>query len=110
MNITTFQKKIVVISTIVTSLLVIGGAAVQAYNVIDDTIVTKRFFTERMQEKQKRDDIAINDLRLLIIEQGLSGYYAKGIDKLSDLQKHRYDKLILAEATNEARRNELLGR
>ena len=62
-----------------------------------------------MKIKQKSDDIAINDLRLLIIEQGLSGYYAKGISTLSDLEKHRYDKLLMAETTNEARRNELLG-
>lgn len=109
MNITAFQKKAVLISTLITSLGIIGGSAFKVYDWVDSSIVTKVFLTQKLSTMQKQNDISTNDIRLLIIEQGLSSYYSKGLGNLSDQENHHYNKLILAEATNETRRNVLLG-
>jgi len=116
MNITAFQKKVVLISTIITSLGIVGGSAFQVYSWVDRSIVTKDFLTEKLadveknlEKAQKSNDIAINDLRLLMIDESLSRYYTIGLDNLSDQEKHRYDKLILAEQANDKQRKTLLG-
>ena len=109
MTFTIFQKRLAVLVTILASFSAIGASISGAYNWIDSTVVTKSFLTEKLEQYKKSSDIETNDLRLLIIEQGLSSYYSKGLDNLSDKETHHYNKLVLAEATNETRRNELLG-
>ena len=108
MTLTAFQKRIAVISAILISFGVMGKSISITYNLVN-SVVTKDFLTEKFDQYEKSSDIEINDLRLLIIEQGLSGYYSKGLGNLSDQETHHYNKLVLAEATNETRRNELLG-
>ena len=109
MNITTFQKKIVVISTIVASLGVIGGSAFKAVNWVTSSIVTKDFLTEKLEESKKGYDIGINDLRMLMIDESLARYYTMGLDNLTDQEKHHYNKLVLAEVANDEQRKMLLG-
>ena len=109
MTLTLLQKKLAILSGIIISLSVISGSVFKTYNWIDNTIVTKDFFTEKLEVVQKSNDIAINDLRLLMIDESLSRYYSIGLTNLTDQQKHRYDKLILAEAANDAQRKMLLG-
>ena len=93
-----FQKKIVLIASIITGLTVISGSIFKTVDWIDSTIVTK-------------DDlaIAVTDIRLGQIEESLARYHRIGIPNLTDQEKHRYNKLILAEAANEKQRKILLG-
>jgi len=116
MTLTSLQKKLAWISTIITSVGIIGGSVFQVYSWVDSSIVTKDFLTEKISkveeslaEAQKSNDISINDLRLLMIDESLSRYYTIGLDNLSDQEKHRYDKLILAEQANDKQRKTLLG-
>jgi len=98
MNLSSLQKKIVFIASIVGSLTVIGTGGYNVYTWFDETIVTK-------------DDlmIAVTDIRLGQIEESLARYHDMGLKNLSDTQKHRYDKLITAERANEEHRKILLG-
>jgi len=91
------------------SIFTLIGMSYGTYTWLISTVVTKTFLTDKLEVMQKSSDIATNDLRLLIIEQGLSGYYTKGLENLTDQENHHYNKLVLAEATNETRRNALLG-
>jgi len=97
MTLTNFQKKLVLIASIVASLGVILGGVYNVYSWLDDNIVTK-------------DDlmIAVTDIRLGQIEESLARYHDIGLKNLSDTQKHRYDKLILAEKFNDNQRKDLL--
>jgi len=105
MTLTKINKWVEPLVKILTLIAMIYGF----YIWVGNTLVTKEFLTTKLDQYQKSSDIETNDLRLLIIEQGLSSYYSKGLTNLSDKETHHYNKLVLAEATNETRRNELLG-
>ncbi len=98
MTLSSIQKRIVFISSIVAGLGVILGGVYNVYSWADSTIVTK---DELM--------IAVTDIRLGQIEESLARYHDIGLKNLSDTQKHRYDKLILAETANDEQRKILLG-
>lgn len=82
----------------VISVLTLLGMFYTTYSWFKNTIVTK-------------DDlmIAVTDIRLGQIEESLARYHDIGLKNLTDRQKHRYDKLILAEQANDKQRKDLLG-
>jgi len=94
MNLSSLQKKI----AFAISLFTLIGMLYTAYNWLSNTIVTK-------------DDLmlAVTDIRLGQIEESLARYHRIGLTNLTDPEKHRYDKLILAEKSNEIQRSKLLG-
>ncbi len=97
MSIASIQKSI--------ALLTLIGILYTFYN----TLVTKTYFDEKMAESTKTTTIAIVELNLMIIDESLSRVYDKGIENLTEKQKHRYNKLILAEQFNDKQRKILLG-
>jgi len=109
MNLSSFQKKLVLIASIVGSLTVITGGWYSVYTWIDATIVTKTYLDEKIAEIRKHQDISANELNLRLIDESLSRYYDKGVDTLKGKDKRRYEKLLLAETANEDQRKTLLG-
>ena len=94
MNLSKAQKWIAFIISIFTMVGMIYTGATWFLN----TIVTK-------------DDLllAVTDIRLGQIEESISRLHRIGLPNLTDSEKHRYDKLILAEQANDQLRKQLLG-
>ena len=109
MNLTTLQKKSVLIASIVGSLSIITGSLYGVYSWINETIVTREYLDLKILEIRKIQDITFNELNLRLIDESLSRYYDKDITKLKGKELHRYNKLLIAERSNEARRAILLG-
>jgi len=108
MTLSSLQKKIVFIASIVGGLGVIFGSGYSVYSWVDSTIVTKPYLDEKINEVKKTQDIRFNELNLRLIDESLSRYYDKDISKLKGKDKRRYQKLLLAETANEAQRKILL--
>lgn len=112
MTLTAFQKKIAGITVIIGGLSAIGGSTYGIYSWIDgklETIVTKDYLVTKLDEIKKSQSIATVELSLRMIDESLARYHTIGLESLTDSQRHRYDKLILAEQANENQRSELLG-
>jgi len=94
MNITSLQKKLALIISIFT----IVGGLFTATVWLSSVIVTK-------------DDLmlAVTDINLRLIDESIARYHSMGLDNLNDVDKHRYEKLLLAEQANDKQRRELLG-
>lgn len=109
MNLTTIQKKVLLVSSIVGGLSVIAGAAYKTYSWLDATVVSRPYLDDKIAELKKTQRIATVELNLRMIDESLARYHSIGVDKLNDVDRHRYDKLILAEQENDKQRKHLLG-
>lgn len=94
MTLSSLHKKL----ALVISIFTIIGSLTTATVWLSGIIVTKDYLM-----------IAVTDIRLGQIEESIARYHDIGIKNLTDTQKHRYNKLLLAEKSNNEQRKALLG-
>jgi len=111
MTLTSLKGKLIAAAAIVTAVSVILGGAYKVYSWIDNSVVSKEYLntkieeiTKQIKESKKDSDISTNELSLMMIEGYLSTYHEKGLDNLTDAERHRYNRLLISEKANEEHR------
>ena len=81
------QKNLLYIASIVGALSVIFGTGYSVYSWADETIVTKAYLDDKIEDIRKHQAISAHELNLRLIDESISRYYDKGMETLKGKDK-----------------------